>query len=378
MTVADSNLMQVRIVGAGPAGLMAADILSAGGARVTLIDHRPSPGRKFLLAGRGGLNLTHSEALDQFLQRYGSDRAFLEPAIRAFPPSATVAWCEALGIRTFTGSSGRIFPASMKASPLLRAWLRKLAEQGVVFHGNTPWQGFDDTPTVLALGGASWPELGSDASWLQAFAEAGVAVQPFVSSNGRQRVAWSQLFADRHAGTPLKNIAIRVGGTESRGELMLAREGIEGGAIYALSRQLREPAAVEIDLKPGLTDAEVAARLGKVRRGDSRSTALRKAFNLSPAAIALMRERGAESPKHVRLETLGPFELRRAISSAGGVAREEVDDHFRLRKVPNTYVTGEMLDWDAPTGGYLLQACFATAHCAATDLLRRMTTGAGF
>ncbi len=363
--------MKVRVVGTGPAGLMAAEVLAQGGARVTLIDHKAAPGRKFLLAGRGGLNLTHSEPMEQFLGRYGSDRAFLEAAIGAFPPAATVRWCEELGIETFVGSSGRVFPKVMKASPLLRVWLRRLADLGVAFEPNTAWQGFDDMPTVLALGGGSWPELGSDGGWIPVFERAGIKVHPLTASNGRQRIAWSTIFSERHAGAPLKNVVVKAGGREAHGEVVLSRDGLEGGAVYALSRVLRGPATLEIDLKPALSGEEVQARLARARRGDSRSNVLRKAFGLTPGAVALMREAGAESPKHVVLNTLGPVELRRAISSAGGVAQEEIDGDFRLRRMPNTFVVGEMLDWDAPTGGYLLQACFSTAHWAAQACLRQ-------
>ncbi len=360
----------VRVVGAGPAGLMAAEVLAQGGARVTIIDHHVSPARKFLLAGRGGLNLTHAEALDQLLARYGTARHFLEPAIRDFPPSAVRDWSAGLGIATFVGSSGRVFPSCMKASPLLRAWLRRLGSLGVSMQSGTPWAGFDDVPTILAMGGASWPELGSDAGWVDMFAREGISVTPLSASNGRQRVAWSETFASRNAGTPIKNVALTSGATAVRGEVMISRDGIEGGAIYALSSQLRVTGtALVIDLKPDLSRDEVVKRLSRPRGKDSRSTFLRKMLNLSPTAIALMRETASENPKHVQLTLNGPADIRRAISTSGGVARSEVDGNFRLKKRPNTWAVGEMLDWDAPTGGYLLQACFATARLAAKDCL---------
>lgn len=361
----------VRVVGAGPAGLMAADVLSEAGVSVEIIDHHRQPARKFLLAGRGGLNLTHSEDLDLLLARYGAARTRLEPAIRAFPPTALRQWCEALGIRTFVGSSGRVFPVGLKASPLLRAWLRRLELRGVTRRAPVQWQGFDDVPTILAMGGASWPELGSDAAWLPLFREAGIAVTPLAASNGRQHVAWSEHISSRFAGTPLKNIALSAHGVRVRGECMITADGLEGGAIYALSPQLREPGTVlQIDLKPDLSKAQVTERLSRPRGKESLGNFLRKSLNLSPLAVALMREVGSADPKQVNITLQGPAGVRRAISTAGGVSLDEVSDHFHLHKKPGTWVVGEMLDWDAPTGGYLLQACFSTARFAAEDCLR--------
>ena len=361
----------VRIIGAGPAGLMAAEVLAQGGARVTIVDHMAAPARKFLLAGRGGLNLTHSEPLEQFLERYGDARPFLEPAIRAFPPSSVIDWCHGLGVETFVGSSGRVFPNCMKASPLLRAWLRRLDGLGVTLQSRTQWQGFDGMPTILAMGGASWPHLGSDAAWVPLVETAGIAVNPFKPSNCRFHVPWTEHFAGRFAGQPIKNVRLTYGAHTARGEIMISKDGIEGGAIYALSRHLRdEPGEpLLIDLRPDLTPEAIAAKLAKRKPKDSQSNALRKAFNLTPAAIGLMREVGATDPKRVSLMLTGPAGLARAISSAGGIARHEVDEHFQLRKVPGYYAVGEMLDWEAPTGGYLLQACFSTAVVAARHLL---------
>ncbi|MFO1033965.1 MAG: TIGR03862 family flavoprotein [Hyphomicrobiales bacterium] len=364
----------VQVVGAGPAGLMAAEVLARGGARVRLRDHKDRPGRKFLLAGRGGLNITHSEPLEQFLTRYGEGRAALEPAIRAFPPEALRDWCHGLGIETFVGSSGRIFPKQMKASPLLRAWLRRLEGLGVVFEPRAPWAGFSNTPTLLALGGASWPELGSDGGWQSAFAEAGIAIAPLQPSNGRVRLAWTAHMTERFAGAPLKNIALSVDGRKVRGEAIISREGLEGGAIYALSAHLRQgPADMLIDLKPDLTQETVAVRLAEPAAGQSFSNILRKRFNLSPQAIALMREAGSRDPKRVMLKSLGPSDIRRAISTAGGVRFDELTPHFQLRRRPGTWLAGEMLDWDAPTGGYLLQGCFSTACWAAADMLNTLS-----
>ncbi len=248
-----------------------------------------------------------------------------------------------------------------------------IGRQGVTRKAPLAWQGFDSVPTILALGGASWPELGSDAAWAPVFGEAGIEVTPLAASNGRQRVAWSAHFSERFAGTPLKNIAVTAGGVRARGECMIAADGIEGGAIYALSPQLRDATTtLHIDLKPDLSNDQVAARLARSRGKDSRSNFLRKALNLSPVAVSLMREAGTDNPKEVAITVHGPADLRRAISTAGGVAFSEVTDHFRLHKQPNTWVVGEMLDWDAPTGGYLLQACFATARHAAEDCLRQL------
>ncbi len=367
----------VTICGAGPAGLMAAEVLATAGHAVTLVDHMPAPARKFLLAGRGGLNLTHSEPLDSFLTRYGEAQGFLEPAIRAFPPSALIAWCEGLGEPTFVGSSGRVFPKTMKASPLLRAWLRRLGSLGVELKARTEWQGFDGTPTVLAMGGASWPQLGSNANWVPLVERAGIRVNPFKPSNGRFLVPWSAHFSARFAGQPVKNVKLTYGANSVRGEIMIAKDGIEGGAVYALSRFLRDEPGLPlmIDLRPDLAADAVTVRMGKRKPKESQSNFLRRVFNLAPAAIGLMREARSDDVKSVPVMVQGPAGLARAISSAGGIARDEVDEHFQLRKVPRCYAVGEMLDWEAPTGGYLLQACFSTAVMAARHLASELKSG---
>ena len=370
-------MTQVRVVGAGPAGLMAAEVLASAGLTVTIVDHHKSPARKFLLAGRGGLNLTHTEPLERMLDRYGSGRDLLEPALRAFPPEALLGWCHGLGIETFVGSSNRVFPKGLRASPLLRAWLRRLEGLGVTLQSQTAWAGFDDMPTILALGGASWPELGSNATWVKIFEKAGVHVTPLQPSNGRQMVAWSEHFTSRFAGTPLKNVDVTVAGRTVRGEVMITLDGIEGGAIYALSPQFRQSRIMQIDLKPDMNNEVLAERMAFPQGKQSRSNYLRKAAGLTPVGISLMREGASESPKAITISTLGPAGNSRSISTAGGVAASEVDETFRLRKFPNTYVVGEMLDWDAPTGGYLLQACFSTAYVAAKAIASTINGAAG-
>jgi uncharacterized flavoprotein (TIGR03862 family) len=357
---------------------MAAEVLAQGGARVTIHDRMAAPARKFLMAGRGGLNLTHSEPLDNFLDRYGPARHMLEPAIRAFPPQAVRDWCHGLGIETFVGSSGRVFPTTMKASPLLRAWLKRLDGLGVELKRRSEWRGPDGTAdvTVLAMGGASWPKLGSDGAWVSVLRGLGVGVRDLTPSNSGVITGWSQHFAERFAGTPLKRIGITCGGRTTRGEAIVTKRGLEGGAIYALSRELREAGEFTIDFKPDLSEAQVAAKLERPRGKDSTSNWLRKALNLPPVAIALLSERGAaptaDAIKGLALPVRAIEGLERAISSAGGIERSEVDENFQLRRLPGIYAVGEMLDWEAPTGGYLLQACFSTGQWAAR---RAMTLG---
>ena len=391
------------VVGAGPAGLAAAEVLGEAGWRVTVHERMPNPARKFLLAGRGGLNLTHSEPIESFLDRYGPARARLEPAIRAFTPSDLRAWAAGLGIETFIGSSGRVFPTEMKASPLLRAWLARLAGLGVQLAPRSRWIGWDGDAlvfetlqgrrieqadaTVFALGGASWPRLGSDGSWVELFRDRGAEVTPLRSANSGFVVRWSDVFRERFAGEPLKRIRLRLGEHQARGEAMIADYGIEGGAIYALGSDIRSAiertgeAVLEIDLAPDLAIEALAARLRGTRK-DSMANRLRKA-GLSPVAAGVLREDvdGPALPaeaeqltrriKRVRLRLGGASDLDRAISTAGGVSWDSVDAEFALKTDPRTFVAGEMLDWEAPTGGYLLQACFATGRAAAKGILAR-------
>ena len=409
-TASPSLTATVAVIGAGPAGLIAAETLARAGARVTVYDHMASAGRKLLMAGRGGLNLTHSEPLEAFLARYGTAAERLRPAIEAFPPDALRAWSEGLGQATFVGSSGRVFPQALKASPLLRAWLRRLGELGVTFALRHRWTGWDGaalafaTPagrihvaadaTILALGGASWPRLGSDAQWVTLLQAAGVKVAPLKPANCGFVVAWSDVFRRRFEGAPLKRIALSFAGRTVRGEAILTATGIEGGAVYALSAPLREAIAAKgeailtIDLRPDLELATIAERLTKPRGKQSRATFLRKAASLSPPAIGLVQEaiatRGGGEPapadlaaliKTLPLRLTATAPIARAISTAGGIRFDVVDARFMLRAKPGTFVAGEMLDWEAPTGGYLLQACFATGIAAAQGALAWLESG---
>ncbi|WP_282608908.1 TIGR03862 family flavoprotein [Pelagibius sp. Alg239-R121] len=411
----DAAVPRIAIVGGGPAGLMAAQILSRKNFTVTLYEAKASFGRKFLLAGRGGLNLTHSETIEQFLKRYGPNLDFFRGKISHFSPNDLRAWSDDLGVPTFVGSSGRVFPTSLKASPLLRAWLVRLRDQGVVLkpehrltklaisRGQSPSRSItldlldqngarlEDAAdaVLLALGGASWPRMGSDGRWLEHLKAMGVACADFQPSNCGFDVQWSEIFAQRHAGTALKNLLLKTDAAQARGEIMIARYGVEGGGIYALGRTLREElkadgtARVVLDLKPDLEQAKIAQRLATQRPKDSLSSRLRKSIKLSPAATALIRECVpadslttpdliAQAVKAVPLTLTASQSLERAISSTGGVQIEGLSQDLMIKSLPGVFAAGEMLDWDAPTGGYLLQGTIATAVCAAEGVERWM------
>ena len=379
---------------------MVADVLSADGAdvAVTVFDRMPSVGRKLQLAGRGGLNLTHTEPLDRFLDRYAEARPALEPAIRAFDPDALRAWSGGLGQRAVVGTSGRVFPEAFRATPLLRAWLRRLDERGVVFRTRHRWTGFDDLETaeagadalVLALGGASWPRTGSDGTWTDALTAAGVDVRPLHPANSGFVVEWSPHARERIAGDVLKTVEVFAGDLHARGDVMLTASGVEGGPVYAVGRRLRDQldangtTTMHLDLRPDVDAGELAMRLDHRRRPkDSISSTLRRTAGLSPVAVTVVREGGplpssgrelARRIKDVRLPIVAVQPIERAISSAGGIALHEIDERFMLRKRPGTFVAGEMLDWEAPTGGYLLQATFSTAVAAARGVLAHLSS----
>jgi uncharacterized flavoprotein (TIGR03862 family) len=379
---------------------MAAEAAAQSGAAVLVADHMPSPARKLLIAGRGGLNLTHSEALPIFLKHYGAAEPHLTPHIHAFPPEALIAWAEGLGQPCFIGSSGRVFPRAMKASPLLRAWMARLGALGVQLRTRHRWLGFAAdgaarfaTPdgeaqikasaTILALGGASWPRLGSDGAWPALLP--GIATRPFAPSNMGFAIPWSDHLRQRFAGTPLKRIALSFGGIMQRGEAMITEAGIEGGAVYALSAAIRDAlegrrsVTLHLDLRPDIAFAELSSALAGRRGSLSLSNHLRRNAGLAPVGIALVQEAlkaGAQQSdlagliKALPLQVNGCFPIARAISSAGGLAWSEMDENLMLRRLPGVFACGEMLDWEAPTGGYLLQACFSTGRVAGLAAVR--------
>ncbi|WP_028454097.1 TIGR03862 family flavoprotein [Chitinilyticum litopenaei] len=397
---------RIAIIGAGPAGLMAAEVLAAAGLHVDVYDAMPSPGRKFLLAGVGGMNITHSEPLEPLLDRYGADgRAALEAAIRAFDPDTLRAWIHGLGIETFVGSSGKVFPRDMKAAPLLRAWLARLKAAGVTLHVRHRWLGWDAagalrfaTPdgeiaittdaTLLALGGGSWKKLGSDGAWQGLLAARGVDVAPLAPANCGFDCGWSEFFIDKFAGSPLKNVAASVNdGPMRNGECVVSASGIEGNLVYAFARPLREGIAREgkatltLDLLPAYPYEKVLREVGAPRGAKSLSSFLQSKLNLGGVKLGLLREllskeamndptQLAKAIKALPIPVLAPRPLDEAISSAGGVRFAALDDNWMLGALPGVFCAGEMLDWEAPTGGYLLTACFATGRAAAQGLLR--------
>lgn len=407
---------RVAVIGGGPAGLMAAEALCLQGVQVDVYDAMPSVGRKFLMAGKGGMNITHSEPLEPFLDRYGSRREALAPLVEAFGPDALRAWLRGLGVETFVGSSGRVFPTDMKAAPMLRAWLHRLREGGVRFHMRHKWQGWsseqqDDaagasiraaqvlrfaTPegerlvacdaVVLALGGASWPRLGSDASWVPLITSRGVPVCPLQPANCGFDADWSPYLRERFAGEPVKTVAISLTGVDERvhnrqGEILLTETGLEGSLIYALSAPIREriladgELTISLDLAPGLALERVVAEVSRPRGSRSISSHLHGRVGISGAKLALLHEvlpkevfadaaRLAHAIKALPVRLLRARPIAEAISSAGGVPFEALDPHLMIERLPGVFCAGEMLDWEAPTGGYLLTACFASGLAA--------------
>lgn len=406
-----TSCARVAVIGAGPAGLMAAEVLTGAGVRVEVFDSMASVARKFLLAGVGGMNITHAEDYDTFVTRYGDAAHSLRPSLDQFPPQRLRQWIEELGIDTFVGTSGRVFPTDMKAAPLLRAWLHRLRRQGVVFHARTRWIGWvENNPAlgwrfqsddgermeqfdsvVLALGGGSWPRLGSDGSWAELLATAAVAVTPLRPSNCGFEIRWSDYVRERLAGTPLKNVGLRLqygtGDHEKyhKGELVITNYGLEGSLVYALSGPIRDSLDLEdtkltLDWLPHRSNDWITAKLQKVRPGTSFTDQLRKGLGLTASASALLQEccpeldrRNAQAVsralKAMPLNVRATRPLAEAISSAGGVSFAAVNAQLMLTALPGVFVAGEMLDWEAPTGGYLLTACFATGRQAGIGAL---------
>lgn len=403
------NSKRLAVVGGGPAGLMAAEAARAAGLAVDLYDRMGSPGRKFLLAGKGGLNLTHGEPFERFVGRYGERGNEIARWLRAFDADALRGWANGLGVETFVGSSGRVFPRDMKAAPLLRGWVRRLHAQGVVFHMRHRWLGWHgngalhfDTPlgermvqadaAVLALGGASWPQLGSDGRWAEVLDRAGVPLAPLQPANCGFEIDWSEHLRARFAGSPLKAVVAhwtgRDGATRSRqGECVLSEYGIEGSLIYAIGAELREQIAAQgetllwLDLAPGRSQPELAMRLAASRGRHSLGDWLRRRAGLDAVKCALVFEAAdravladpdalAARIKALPLRLRAPRPLAEAISSAGGVRLEALDEQLMLRDRPGVFCAGEMLDWEAPTGGYLLSACFASGRLAGQGAVR--------
>ena len=397
---------EIAIIGGGPSGLMAADVLSSNGYKVIIYDRMPTFGRKFLMAGRGGLNISHSENLEDFIKKYGSKSKIFKKIINNFTPQNLRDWCQELGEKTFVGSSGRVFPESFKASPLLRAWLARLKNQNVIFKTNHDWQGWENNNlifntkngkfitksdfTILSLGGASWPKLGSNGSWVKILEAQGAKVSILQPSNCGFFVEWTKKFSKRFEGKSLKPVLLSFKDKRVKGEFIITKNGVEGGAIYTLSSLLREEinnngeANLILDLKPDLNIEEILKRLKKPQSKLSMSNYLRKTLNLSDVAIGLLMELPDRknfnnfTPEKITLiiksYTLNlkkPFSIIRAISTAGGVTFNSIDDNFMLINKPNVFVAGEMLDWEAPTGGYLLQACIANGAYVANTIIKK-------
>lgn len=397
---------RVAIIGGGPAGLMAAEVLGQAGVNVDLYDAMPSVGRKFLLAGVGGMNITHAEDYAAFVSRYGERAGDLRPLLDAFSPDSLREWIHGLGIDTFVGSSGRVFPSDMKAAPLLRAWLKRLRESGVQLHTRQRWLGWDEhgalriagpqgetqveaDATLLALGGGSWARLGSDGAWVPLLQNRGIAIAPLQPANcGFEVAGWSEHLREKFAGAPLKTVSLALPGEAPRkGEFVLTATGIEGSLVYALSAPIRNTinrdgaATVLLDLLPDRTLTQIASALARPRGSQSMAKHLHRQLKLDGAKAALLRELTdattfqapqalAAAIKALPIRLVRPRPLDEAISSAGGVPFEELDEGLMLRRLPGVFCAGEMLDWEAPTGGYLLTACFASGRAAAEGMLR--------
>ena len=401
-------MKSVAIIGAGPAGLMAAEVLSQGGAQVDVYDSMPSVGRKFLMAGKSGLNLTHSEPFEQFATRYGSRRKWIEPMLKEFGADELRAWAQGLGIETFVGTSGRVFPVSMKASPLLRAWLKRLQGQGVTIHTRHKWIGWKQDQTlrfetelgeifiradvvILALGGGSWRKLGSDGAWVDWLKQAGVEIEALKSANCGFDVAWSEFFKEKYQGHPLKSVLLSFEEFRQQGEFVVTKHGVEGSLIYACSAQIRDAIAargttnIQLDLAPNLSRDEVLQKLSKPRGSKTLASHLEKTVGIKGVKAGLLREfvskddfgnieKLADAIKSMALPLIAPRPIDEAISSAGGVMFEELDEHLMLKKIPGVFCAGEMLDWEAPTGGYLLTACFSSGRVAGRGVLKWLGT----
>jgi hypothetical protein len=394
----------VAIIGGGPAGLMAADVISAQGIRVDVYDSMPSVGRKFLMAGKSGLNITHSEPFEQFIARYGDRRAQIEPLLKAFGPDQLRLWVHGLGIDTFVGTSGRVFPVGMKASPILRAWLKRLDEAGVKVHLWHKWLGWNEAQslkfstsdsekniradaTVLALGGGSWSRLGSDGAWVPWLEQAGAKVEALKPSDCGFDVNWSPHFRERFDGHPIKSVVLSFGSFHQQGEFIVTKEGVEGSLIYAASALIRDEiyssgkAVVALDMAPERSVEWLEEKLSRPRGSRSMASHLEKTAGIKGVKTGLLREfvskedfanmeRLAYSIKHLRIPMVAPRPLDEAISSAGGVTFESLDENLMLRAMPGIFCAGEMLDWEAPTGGYLLTACFASGYVAGHGVLK--------
>lgn len=395
----------IAIIGGGPAGLMAAEVVSAAGHDVTVYDAMPTVSRKFLLAGKSGLNITHSEDYARFVTRFGAASEHLRPALDGFTPEDVQAWAAELGTETFTGSSGRVFPKAMKASPLLRAWLRRLEAQGVTILTRHRWTGFTgnaftfETPAgiktvecdaaLLALGGASWPKLGSDGAWASWLADKGVEIDVLRPANCGFDVDWDDGFKERFAGVPVKSVTATSGAGTFSGEFVITQDGIEGSLVYAHAASLRDQlqeqgsASLVLDLAPGRSAEKLARDLARQDSKASFANRVRKGAGIEGVKIALLRkfadaadlsdpQRLARLIKALPLVVVRPRPITEAISSAGGIRWSAIDDTYMLKALPGVFVAGEMLDWEAPTGGYLLTACFATGRAAAHGINARL------